>query len=142
MEVKPDVIRMMRERPARQTWLTVADPGEVSTFDDIAKLAGLEPIGRAWVEVDDARAHSFLTGLLHRDLAYKSEVMPEHRAVWLAEQFLAASGKFGSRFATNSAELPHEFPFSWTPATEFTFDAGVAVIGEAGAGLFWVADED
>ena len=103
---------MMRERPAMQTWLTVTGPGEIATFDDIAMLAGVEPIGRAWIEVDHARVRRFLTGLLHRDPAYKSEVMPEHRAAWLAEEFLAAAGKFGSRFATSSADMPHEFPFS------------------------------
>lgn len=30
----------------------------------------------------------------------------------------------------------------WTPATEFTFDAGIAVMGEAGSGVYWLADED
>jgi hypothetical protein len=33
-------------------------------------------------------------------------------------------------------------PFSWARATEFTFDAGIAVMGEAGSGVYWVADED
>jgi hypothetical protein len=43
-------------------------------------------------------------------------------------------GKFNSRFAANSPDMP-DVPFSWTPATEFTFDAGIAVMGEAGSGV-------
>lgn len=133
---------MMQERPATRVWLTLAAADEIESFDDLARRAGLEPLGRGWTEVDEARVRDFLIGLLHRDLAYKSEVMPEHRAEWLADEFLAAAGKYGSRFATNSPNLPHEFPFSWAPATDYTFDAGVAVIGDTGCGLFWVADED
>lgn len=125
-----------------QVWLTLVDVADVQDFDDIARVVGLEALGRAWVEVDAHRAHRFLVGLLHKDLAYKSQVMPEHRAEWLAGEFLASFGKYNSRFATNSPDMPHEFPFSWTPATDYTFDAGVAVIGEAGCGLYWVADED
>ena len=132
---------MMRERPADQVWLTLAEPGEASTFDDLCRRAGLEPLGRAWVDVDESRACAFLTALLHKDLAYKTEVMPERRAHWLAEEFLRAAG-CESRFATNSPDIPHELPFAWTPATESTFDAGIAVFGETGAGLYWVADED
>lgn len=133
---------MMQERPAAKVWLTLVAAGEIESFDDLARRAGLEPLGPGWTEIDDARARRFLIGLLHRDLAYKSEVMPERRAEWLADEFFAAAGKFDSRFATNSPDMPHEFPFSWTPASDYTFDAGVAVIGVAGCGLFWVADED
>lgn len=50
--------------------------------------------------------------------------------------------RFSLRFATNSPDVPDAFPFSWTPPTEFTFDAGIAVMGEAGSGVYWAADED
>ncbi|WP_020386947.1 hypothetical protein [Kribbella catacumbae] len=142
MDLAPEVVRMMRERPAIQVWLTLLQPHEAEDFDDIARIAGLEPLGRAWVEVDADRARQFLAAILHKDLAYKREVMTEHRAEWLAGEFLRAFGKFNSRFATNSADMPDVFPFSWAPATEFTFDAGIAVMGEAGSGVYWVADED
>lgn len=132
----------MRARAAEALWLTLWEPHEVSTFDDAARLAGIEELGRAWTEVESTRARVFLTGLLHRDLAYKSDVMPLARAQWLAGEFLSSFGKFGTRFATNSQDLPHEFPFSWSPATNHTFDAGIVVLAEQGAGLFWVADED
>lgn len=118
------------------------EPGDAEDFDDVARAAGLAPLGHAWVGVDASRARQFLVSLLHKDLAYKSAVMPEHRAEWLAGEFLGAFGRFDSRFATNSQDMPDEFPFSWTPATDCTFDAGIAIIGESGSGIYWVADED
>jgi hypothetical protein len=142
MDLTPDVVRMMRARPACEVWLTLLQPGEAKDFDDVARVVGLEPLGRAWVEVDAVRAKQFLVAILHKDLAYKREVMTEHRATWLAGEFLHRFGLFNSRFATNSSDMPDTFPFSWTPATRFTFDAGVAAIGEAGSGVYWVADED
>jgi hypothetical protein len=104
---------------------------------------------RAWSRSAEHGLRSTLTGprqflaaILHKDLAYKREVMTEHRAEWLAGEFLRTFGKFNSRFVTNSADMPDMFPFCWAPATEFTFDAGIAVMGEAGSGVYWVADED
>jgi hypothetical protein len=139
MNLPPDVVRMMRDRPACQVWLTLLQPAEAKDLDDVARIAGLEPL---WIEVDAARARQFLVAILHNDLAYKSEVMTEHRATWLADEFLRSFGKFNSRLATNSPDMPDTFPFSWTPATEFTFDAGIAVMGEEGSGVYRVADED
>lgn len=132
----------MRERPAAHLWLDVIEAHDDLTFDDVADASGLEPLGRGWIEVERQRALEFLTEILHKDLAYKVEVMPEARARWLAEEFLRSFGWHGSRFATNSADSPSTFPFAWTPATEFTFDAGVVVLGSAASGLSWVADQD
>lgn len=142
MELAADVTRMMRDRPAIQVWLTLPEPGVTEDFDDVARAAGLAPLGRAWVEVDAARARQFLVSLLHKDLAYQSAVMPEHRAEWLAAEFLGAFGRINCRFSTNSEDLPDESPFSWTSATDCTFDAGIAIIGESGSGIYWLADED
>lgn len=142
MKLKSEVLRMMQERPALRVWLTAVAADETASFDDLARRAGLAPLGRGWTEVDGARVRRFLTGVLHRDLAYGTEVMPEHRAAWLADEFISAAGEYGSRYATNSPDMPHESSFSWTAATDYSFDAGVAVIGIAGSALFWVADED
>jgi hypothetical protein len=43
MDLAPDVVRMMRDRPACQVWLTVLQPGEAKDLDDVARTAGLEP---------------------------------------------------------------------------------------------------
>lgn len=137
-----EVMRMMWDRPASKVWLSLVEAGTAADFDGLAREAGLDPLGRSWIEVDAARARRFLVAILHKDLAYKSDVMPERRAEWLADQFLSAFGRFNGRFATNSPDSPDGFPFSWTPATTYTFDAGIAVLGESGAGIYWVADED
>lgn len=132
----------MRERPAAKVWLATCSPGEVVDFDDLARQVGLEPLGDAWVEIDAARAKRLLVALLHRDLAYGSEVMTEPRADWLASEFLGHFGSDDLRFATNTADVPDSSAFAWDPATEFTFDSGVAVMSKRGAGVYWVADED
>jgi hypothetical protein len=132
---------MMRDRTAAQVWLTLIDQ-RASDFDETALAAGLAPLGKAWVEVDSGRAKRFLAGLLRVNLAYKNELMPKHRADWLADEFIRAWGPDNLRFATNSSDLPGRPPYSWTPATDWTFDAGVAVIGDTGSAIYWVADED
>lgn len=123
-------------------WLTLLNPDEAENFDDVARAAGIEPLGKRWHEVDRSGVESILTELLHRGLAYRDELMPEKTAVWLASQFLDAVGRFGVRYATNSADRPGQFPYGWEPATDFTMDAGVVAIGPTGAALYWVADED
>ncbi len=142
MGLTPDVLQMMRDRRAARVWLVTCGPGDVTDFDDLARRAGLERLGPYWVEVEAARAKQILVALLHKDLAYRSKVMTEHRAAWLANEFLGSFGKYDVRFATNTADMPDTFPFAWEPATEFTFDSGVAVMGDAGAGVYWIADED
>ena len=131
----------MGEHPYK-CWITVLQPHEVEDFDSVARAAGIEPLEKRWHELDRDRAEQFLTGLLHRSLAYKAELMPRKTAAWLASQFLEAVGPHASRFASNSADLPDAFPFSWEPATDRTIDAGLIAIGSDGAALYWVADED
>lgn len=138
----PDNARSLMQTGRYRCWLTVLQPDEAATFDDLARAAGIEPLERRWHEVDRAGAESFLTHLLRRSLAYRVELMPEKTAAGLASQFLDAVGRYGSRFATNSADRPGHFPYGWEPATEHTMDAGVVAIGAEGAALYWVADED
>lgn len=114
----------------------------MQNFDDLSRLAGLRPLGATWVEFDEVRARRFLVDILRRDLAYGSELAQVRQAEWLAAEFLVAAGPSGARYATNSPDMPHGSGFSWTPASDCTFDAGVAVIGEAGSAIYWVADED
>lgn len=142
MQVSEDVKRMMCGREAERIWLTVVAPGTADDFDGLARAAGLEPLGRGWVEVDEAQARRVLVAILSRGLTYVDyEAMPVHRAEWLAGQFLGAFGAYSSRFATNTDGVPGSYPWVWNPATEFTTDAGIAVIGEAGSGIYWVAEE-
>lgn len=126
----------MQDLDVEQVWLTVLQPSEAATNDDVARIAGIEPIGKAWIEVSRSEARTLLVGLLHRSLAYHAELMPLHRANWLAGEFIDAFGPYGGRFATNGSDR------GWTPATDYVMDRGLVVIGELGSGLFWVADED
>jgi hypothetical protein len=72
MDLGPDVVRMMRDRQACQVWLTLLQPGEAKDFDDVARIAGLEPLGRAWVEVDTARARQFLVAISSQGLGVQA----------------------------------------------------------------------
>jgi hypothetical protein len=141
MHLPDEVVSLMREHPYK-CWLAVLQPHEADDFDAVARTAGIEPLEKRWHEVERGRAEQFLTGLLHRSLAYNAELMPRKTAAWLAAQFLDAVGQHTTRFATNSTDLPDALPFSWDPATDHTIDAGIVAIGSDGSALYWVADED
>lgn len=141
MDLADNVLSMMRADRHR-CWLTLLGPDEANTFDDVARAAGIEPLEKRWHEVDRATAEAFLAGVLHRSLAYDIELMPEKTAAWLASEFLDAVGRYGTRIATNSPDLPGGSVFAWEAATEYAQDAGVVAIGTNGAALYWVADED
>lgn len=141
MELAADVEHLLRQRRAEQLWLHVAPRGEHATFDEVAMTAGLAPLGRAWVEVSASQAKQMLVALLHQDMAYESELMPLRRAEWLAERFLRTFGEHGTRYATNTYDPSGADARAWTPATGWTFDSGIVVIGRSDVGLFWVADE-
>lgn len=132
-----DVLQFMQGITTEQIWLTVLGPAEAETYDDVATVAGIEPLGKAWQEIGRSEALTVLADLLHRSLAYRAELMPAHRAEWLAGEFIGTFGAYGGRFATNGNDRG-----GWTPATDYTMDRGLVVINDLGAGLFWVADED
>jgi hypothetical protein len=137
----PDIAEAMRGRPAGRVWLTVIDRGGASTFDELAVAAGLEPLGDGWQEVNAERARSILKSILHRDQVYGVELIPEAQADVLAGEFVRFLGQT-ARFAVNSPNWMERGSFLWAPATDYTFDAGVAVVSETGAAIYWVADED
>jgi hypothetical protein len=67
---------------------------------------------------------------------------PVDDAERLSSLFLNVVAPRGARFATNSSHVAGDGPPGWSPATEYTFDAGVVVLHSGGAAVFWVADED
>jgi hypothetical protein len=71
-------------------------PGEAETYDDVARIAGIEPLNKAWVEIGRPEARARLTGHRHRSLAYQTELMPFHRADWLAGEFIDAFGPYST----------------------------------------------
>jgi hypothetical protein len=98
---------------------------------ELAGEFGLRGDSTAYREVDEATARESVKRLLHRDLAYSAEVMPEREAARLTEDFFAQFD-LGSKYFTNNS----------CPVTDATFDEGVLVIGRQGCGCFWVEDED
>lgn len=53
-----DVLRFMQGIETEQVWLTVLGPGEAQTYDDVARLAWIEPIGKAWNEIKRAEGQA------------------------------------------------------------------------------------
>merc|ERR1711924_560756 len=80
------------------------------------------------IELDEAR--DTVKRLLHKGMAYSTEIMTEARAQGWAQEFVDAAG--GARFLTNHNGLgPGGEMSGWTPVTDATFDLGVvAVLGE------------
>lgn len=140
MEPEPSTFETLRGLSAERVWLQV-EPAGATSFDELLLAAGLRPLGERWVEVDRAQAREFLTAILVADLAYRAPRSSLEEAVRLANEFLAHF-EGPAIYGVNSEGLPGEYPFGWEPATDYTFDAGVVVIGSVGSGLIWIADED
>lgn len=95
-------------------------------------------------------AIQIVANLLHEDLAYKAELMPQSRAAALAEGFLSPFGQPSAQFFTNldpgrewKENLSRRWTgFAWNPMTKATFDAGVIAVSQTQSACFWVEDED
>lgn len=119
------------------------------TVSELAREFGLRDAQECYKEICEPDALRLVRRVLHRDLAYDAEIMPEARAAELGERFLAQFGA-GARFFTNGTFYEERRRLSrsvwsgpsWEPVTEATFDTGVLVIGPKGAGCVWVEDED
>jgi hypothetical protein len=101
------------------------------TLAELAQEFGLRNDAGCYREIDKASARLTVQRLLHRDLAYSAEIMPERQAEQLAEEFFAQFGS-GARFFTNNG----------CPVTAATFDEGVLVLESHRSGCLWVEDED
>ncbi|MFO0797040.1 MAG: hypothetical protein U0804_06150 [Gemmataceae bacterium] len=114
----------------------------------LAAEFGLAPDADRYREIDAATARRLIELVLHRDLAYRYELMPAARAVDLADRFLAPFGTDGVRYFTNAMFDEKAEPmftlssFGWNPVTAATFDTGVLVVGPRRCGCLWVEDED
>lgn len=93
-------------------------------------------------EIDQQDATKLLTLILHRDLAYNSEIMPESDATLLAQRFLNYVTDGEARYFTNGTFHNPSGGAEWNPATDATFDTGVLVLSSKTSGCLWVEDED
>ena len=71
-----------------------------------------------------------------------SEILEEQQARDLAAAFVEFCGGDAARYAVNTNGDIKSGSYSWDPATDATFDAGVVAIGPDVAAVLWVADED
>ncbi|ARU52171.1 hypothetical protein CBR64_12580 [Cellulosimicrobium cellulans] len=136
-----NIAQHMRDRPAERVWL-VWDAAPQRDFDGVALAAGLRPLGDYWIEIDADRAEQVLAHVLRTGLAYSDEHMPEHRARRLAREFIRSCGTDETRYATNTKGLPGNHLASWMPATDYTIDGGIVILGTSRSACYWVADED
>lgn len=125
----------------------------------VGPLRGATPAGGGWGagpddaragdldEIDTAQAHQLLVSVLHRDLAYDSEIVPHQRARELAAALLATIAA-DARWWTNGDIGLITRPVrsgpsgSWHPLTTATFDTGVIGIGIDHILIAWFMDED
>jgi hypothetical protein len=119
------------------------------TVPELAREFGLRDEAGCYKEIDQQDARQLVQTLLHRDMAYNAEVMPEARAAELADAFLAQFGPGTRYFSNGNWHLPPVartdgvvWGASWDPVTPATFDAGVLVIGPEQSGCLWIEDED
>lgn len=122
---------------------------------DLADLAvqsvALRPLGEAWQEISENDAELIATGVLHRDLAYGTEIMPLAEAGDLASALLAlvpppmqcfTNGDWAEAFGDDleSSELLESVGFD--PISDATLDAGIVCVGDGVTVVLWVEDED
>lgn len=93
-------------------------------------------------EIDQQEAAKLLTLILHCDLAYSAEIMPESDAVLLAQRFLNCVADDEAKYFTNGTFHDRTGGARWNPATDATFDTGVLVLSNKASGCLWVEDED
>jgi hypothetical protein len=119
------------------------------TLMELAREFGLREEQACYQEIDESAARRLIHLVLHRDLAYNAEIMPEARAAELADGFLGGFGAGTRYFSNGTWHLPPVARSdrvvqgaSWEPVTAATFDTGVLAIGPERSGCLWVEDED
>jgi hypothetical protein len=132
-----DVCEQIRaERRCGITRCAVVD-GRLSLLE-AARLFALADDPGIYRDIERAEADRIAVRILQADLAYGLPIIGADRADHLWAEFVALFEGQDAKLATNAGADS----YSWTPATESTFDLGVLVIGTSKAGCLWVQDED
>ncbi|MBW4422641.1 MAG: hypothetical protein KME13_26090 [Myxacorys californica WJT36-NPBG1] len=76
-------------------------------------------------EISKAQAEAVAKRVLHRDLAYDTEIMTETEAQALANRFFDCFDEENAQYYTNGDYYSDEASHSWNPATDATFDTGI-----------------
>ena len=118
-------------------------PGDLNR---ILKMCYLKPEAEKLLQIERNEAVGALTCWLHRDAAYRTELMSADSARELAEKFMREFADETSRFFTNGSWFDVKRPQNWQPLTESVFDGGVII--ESGKAndtrhvCIWFEDED
>ena len=118
-------------------------PGDLNL---ILQMCYLKPKAETLLQVGRDDAVRALACWLHRDAAYKTELMSEDSAHELAESFVREFSDGSSKFFTNGRWHDPGQPQNWEPLTESIFDGGIII--ESGRAndsrhvCIWFEDED
>lgn len=141
-----DLLERIRE--ARSVGVAIVGIREdfVGSPEDLAAAFGLSAAPGIYRAIPPAEAMAVLEVVLHRDLAYSTEIVPEEQALYLANDFVRLFEPTSTVFYTNGTHgLPQARPNvgpGWQPATDATFDTGVLALGRAISACVWFKDED
>lgn len=118
-----------------------------ASLEDVANRFGLNNDCSIYHEIDSTQATRALTMILHKDMAYETEIMPIHDASELANEFILSFDSKITTFFTNGScgettYTGHPNSAGWNPATDATFDTGVMAISPSKIGCLWIEDED
>lgn len=134
------------EKPAYSKW-------ELLVFEKLSvPEISAEEFMKSLIEINNSQlASSILTNLLHKDLAYDTEILSLEQANLLANAFISTFSN-QARYFSNSTWNENEYNKanrdlkcglrSWTPFTEATFDSGIIICDNDRVGIAWFADED
>ncbi|CAM9638316.1 unnamed protein product [Scytosiphon promiscuus] len=113
--------------------------------DAFVTSLGLTPMP-SWCRISRDNAKAGAVSILHRDLAYDSEVMAAPDASRLAAGFLECfpeRNDGGLAYFTNGTLIDRRLNGGgWHPITTATFDCGIIVVAKDSIGILWVSDED
>jgi hypothetical protein len=124
----------------------VIEARDTRPVTELLPLFGLSSQTQALLRVSETLALQIARSILHKDIAYHTEIMPLPRADELARKFLASFRGPPVDYFSNGSFTHHDDGSvtlsSWSPLTEATFDTGIIVLDAGHVGCLWVEDED
>lgn len=141
-----DVTERIKQERGKDTIAGILPGAASASVTDVASSFGLLDSPECYEEIDAVEAARVLENVLHRDMAYKAEIMPMSLARELSGEFVAVFADSDARFFTNG-EWGRPMGAlgigpSWAPVTSATFDTGVLVVSDQRVGCVWCMDED
>ena len=113
---------------------------------ELLPLFGVPSQKQALLRVSEALALQIARSILHKDIAYHTEIMTMARADELARKFMARFHSAPQDYFSNGSFTHHDDGSvtlsSWNPLTKATFDTGIIVVDAGHVGCLWVEDED